>query len=85
MYCPLLLPQVVNSWRLNERHYGALVGLSKEEAGAELGEANVMRWRKSWNTAPPPMSRADLYEWNICEHAQPKTVITERGRHSVVR
>jgi 2,3-bisphosphoglycerate-dependent phosphoglycerate mutase len=76
---------VVNSWRLNERHYGALVGLPKEEAGATLGAANVMQWRKSWRIAPPPMSRADVYELNMCEHAQPKTITTEKGRQSVVR
>ena len=42
---------VINSWRLNERHYGALVGLSKDEAGKKLGDAKVMEWRRytSWS------------------------------------
>ena len=39
----------INSWRLNERHYGALVGLSKEEAGNKLGIKKVMEWRRSWD------------------------------------
>ena len=37
---------VISSWRLNERHYGALVGLSKEEAGRKLGVDKVMDWRR---------------------------------------
>jgi 2,3-bisphosphoglycerate-dependent phosphoglycerate mutase len=37
---------IVSSWRLNERHYGSLVGLSKEEAGRKLGEEKVMEWRR---------------------------------------
>ncbi len=37
---------VISSWRLNERHYGALVGLSKEEAGRKLGVDKVMEWRR---------------------------------------
>lgn len=37
---------VISSWRLNERHYGGLVGLSKEEAGRKLGAEKVMDWRR---------------------------------------
>ena len=37
---------VISSWRLNERHYGGLVGLSKEEAGRKLGAEKVMEWRR---------------------------------------
>jgi 2,3-bisphosphoglycerate-dependent phosphoglycerate mutase len=37
---------VINSWRLNERHYGSLVGLSKEEAGRKMGVEKVMEWRR---------------------------------------
>jgi len=40
---------IISSWRLNERHYGALVGLSKEEAGRKLGVEKVMEWRRSLN------------------------------------
>jgi 2,3-bisphosphoglycerate-dependent phosphoglycerate mutase len=46
---------VVNHWRLNERHYGALVGLSKAESEEKLGEKRVREWRRSWTAAPPPM------------------------------
>lgn len=46
---------VLNHWRLNERHYGALVGLSKKESEEKLGEAKVKEWRRSWKAAPPPM------------------------------
>lgn len=38
----------INSWRLNERHYGALVGLSKEEASQKWG-SEVTEWRRSWD------------------------------------
>lgn len=43
------------SWYLNERHYGALTGMSKSEATATLGHDEVMKWRKSWAAAPPPI------------------------------
>jgi hypothetical protein len=41
-------PPVINTWRLNERHYGALVGLSKSQAELKLGKEAVMGWRRSW-------------------------------------
>ena len=41
-------PPVLNTWRLNERHYGALVGLSKSQAELKLGKEAVMGWRRSW-------------------------------------
>ena len=43
---------VTKSWRLNERHYGALQGLNKSEAAAELGEAQVKLWRRSFDVPP---------------------------------
>lgn len=43
------------SWRLNERHYGALTGMSKSEATSKLGHDMVMGWRRSWGSAPPPI------------------------------
>ena len=45
---------IVYTWRLNERHYGSLVGLSKEEASRRMGEELVMEWRRSWDARPPP-------------------------------
>ena len=50
---------VHRSWRLNERHYGALQGLNKAETAAEYGEAQVKIWRRSYDTAPPPLDKAD--------------------------
>ncbi len=42
-------------WRLNERHYGALQGKNKEETAAEHGAAQVLAWRRSYDTPPPPV------------------------------
>lgn len=50
---------VERSWRLNERHYGALQGLNKSETTAEHGEAQVKIWRRSYDIPPPPLARED--------------------------
>ena len=50
---------VVNSWRLNERHYGALQGLNKAETAAKHGEAQVKIWRRSYDIPPPPLAAGD--------------------------
>jgi 2,3-bisphosphoglycerate-dependent phosphoglycerate mutase len=50
---------VVRSWRLNERHYGALQGLNKAETAAKFGEAQVKLWRRAYDTPPPPLERSD--------------------------
>jgi 2,3-bisphosphoglycerate-dependent phosphoglycerate mutase len=50
---------VHKSWRLNERHYGALTGLNKAEMAAEHGEAQVTIWRRSYDTPPPPVTARD--------------------------
>jgi 2,3-bisphosphoglycerate-dependent phosphoglycerate mutase len=47
------------SWRLNERHYGALQGLNKAETAAKHGEAQVKIWRRSYDIPPPPLSPDD--------------------------
>lgn len=54
-------PTIVQSWRLNERHYGALVGLSKEDAERLMGKEAVMGWRRSWDKRPPPMTKHPFY------------------------
>jgi 2,3-bisphosphoglycerate-dependent phosphoglycerate mutase len=46
-------------WRLNERHYGALQGLDKADMAAKFGEAQVLAWRRSYDTPPPPLSPDD--------------------------
>jgi len=50
---------VYRSWRLNERHYGALQGLNKAEVAAKYGEAQVLEWRRSYDVRPPALERAD--------------------------
>jgi 2,3-bisphosphoglycerate-dependent phosphoglycerate mutase len=50
---------VERSWRLNERHYGALQGLDKAETAARHGEAQVKIWRRSYDIPPPPLEAAD--------------------------
>jgi 2,3-bisphosphoglycerate-dependent phosphoglycerate mutase len=50
---------VTKSWRLNERHYGALQGLNKAETAAKHGEAQVKIWRRSYDIPPPPLSPDD--------------------------
>jgi len=50
---------VEHSWRLNERHYGALQGLNKAETAAEYGEAQVIAWRRSYDVPPPPLADGD--------------------------
>jgi len=50
---------VHRSWRLNERHYGALQGLNKSETAAKFGEAQVKIWRRSYDVPPPPLTPDD--------------------------
>ncbi|HWM29252.1 MAG TPA: 2,3-diphosphoglycerate-dependent phosphoglycerate mutase [Woeseiaceae bacterium] len=50
---------VVRDWRLNERHYGALQGLNKAETAAKYGDEQVLVWRRSYSTAPPPLEVTD--------------------------
>jgi len=47
------------SWRLNERHYGALQGLDKAQTVARHGADQVLKWRRSYDIAPPPLKRDD--------------------------
>jgi 2,3-bisphosphoglycerate-dependent phosphoglycerate mutase len=50
---------VVHSWRLNERHYGALQGLNKAETAKKYGDEQVLVWRRSYDTPPPAMEPGD--------------------------
>jgi 2,3-bisphosphoglycerate-dependent phosphoglycerate mutase len=64
---------VVNDWRLNERHYGALQGLNKAETAEKYGDAQVLVWRRSYDT--PPMSLEtddDRTSYNDPRYAQLK-------------
>ena len=50
---------VVHSWRLNERHYGALQGLNKADMAKQYGDAQVLTWRRSYDTPPPALQASD--------------------------
>lgn len=50
---------VHKTWRLNERHYGALQGLNKADAAAEHGEDQVLIWRRSFDVRPPALTPGD--------------------------
>ena len=50
---------VERTWRLNERHYGALQGLNKKEMTEKYGEAQVFQWRRGYATPPPPLPHDD--------------------------
>ena len=50
---------VLHSWRLNERHYGALQGLNKAETAAKFGDEQVLTWRRSYDIPPPALAQDD--------------------------
>ena len=59
---------VVHSWRLNERHYGALQGLNKAETAKQYGDDQVLVWRRSYDTPPPALEATDPR----CERSDPR-------------
>src|ERR1044072_792503 len=64
---------VVKSWRLNERHYGALQGMNKSEMAAQFGEEQVLIWRRSYDTPPPAIEIDDeRYEGKSPRYAELK-------------
>jgi 2,3-bisphosphoglycerate-dependent phosphoglycerate mutase len=66
----LMWLSVVNSWKLNERHYGDLQGLNKAEMAQKFGEEQVHIWRRSYDVPPPPMAKTDeRYEGNLPKYA----------------
>lgn len=71
---------VVHSWRLNERHYGALQGLNKADTAQKYGDAQVLVWRRSYDTPPPALEssdprceRADIRYAKLSDHQVPLT------------
>ncbi len=52
----------ITAWQLNERHYGSLTGLNKEETKNKIGEEQFKRYRRSWDIAPPPMEEKSDYQ-----------------------
>ena len=51
----------IKAWQLNERHYGALTGLNKDDIKKKIGEKKIHEFRRSWNTKPDPLSRNNPY------------------------
>mmetsp|Transcript_8052 Transcript_8052/g.8076 ORF Transcript_8052/g.8076 Transcript_8052/m.8076 type:complete len:381 (-) Transcript_8052:198-1340(-) len=90
-------PEIVQSWRLNERHYGALVGLSKEDAEQLMGTEAVMGWRRSWDKRPPPMTKhpfyysipaepgnfEPLFDWQSEIWSKALTIVKARGKDPI--
>jgi 2,3-bisphosphoglycerate-dependent phosphoglycerate mutase len=66
---------VRRSWRLNERHYGALQGKNKKETLDAYGEEQFMLWRRSYDTPPPPISDGD--EWSQADDPRYATLPPE--------
>lgn len=67
---------VERSWRLNERHYGALQGLDKAETLQQYGEEQFMEWRRSYDTPPPVLD--DASEWSQANDARYANIDGER-------
>jgi 2,3-bisphosphoglycerate-dependent phosphoglycerate mutase len=77
---------VEKSWRLNERHYGALQGLDKAETAAKFGEAQVLAWRRSYDTPPPALDRQDRrYEGGDPRYAGTQVPLGECLKDTVAR
>ena len=53
--------KIIKAWQLNERHYGSLTGLNKDEMKKKLGEKKVHEFRRSWNIAPEPLNKNNPY------------------------
>ncbi|MBS1262690.1 MAG: 2,3-bisphosphoglycerate-dependent phosphoglycerate mutase [Calditrichaeota bacterium] len=84
----LWLP-VPKSWRLNERHYGALQGLNKAETAAKHGDEQVFTWRRSYDVPPPPLDHDDernpKYDRRYAELDPDEIPLTECLKDTVAR
>ena len=80
---------VHKSWRLNERHYGALQGLNKSEMAAKFGEEQVLKWRRSYDIRPPALAKDDeRYPGNDPKYMgldEKDTPLTESLKDTVAR
>jgi 2,3-bisphosphoglycerate-dependent phosphoglycerate mutase len=80
---------VQNSWRLNERHYGALQGLNKSETAAKFGEEQVNIWRRSYDIPPPPLEKDDPrypgHEARYADLTEAELPLTECLKDTVAR
>ncbi len=80
---------VVNAWQLNERHYGALQGLNKGETARKYGDAQVLAWRRSYDTPPPALEandpRCERRDPRYARLAAPQVPLTECLKDTVAR
>jgi len=67
---------VIKTWRLNERHYGALQGLNKSETAEKYGEEQVKIWRRSFDVPPPMLDISDKRNPNLQEQYRNEQKIT---------
>ena len=79
------------SWEINERHYGSLTGLNKEETKKKIGEDQFKKYRRSWDVAPPPMLDDDRNKFlfsplnlNIPKDKIPSTESLKNTYHRVI-
>ncbi len=75
---------VVHSWRLNERHYGALQGLNKAETAAQFGEEQVLKWRRAYAVAPEPLASSGLADDPRYKHLKPEDMPTTESLKDTV-
>ena len=77
---------VDHSWRLNERHYGALQGLNKAETARKYGDDQVLVWRRSYDVPPPALAPTDeRYEGGDRRYAGMQVPLTECLKDTVAR
>jgi 2,3-bisphosphoglycerate-dependent phosphoglycerate mutase len=80
---------VVHSWRLNERHYGGLQGLNKGETAKKYGDEQVLVWRRSYDTPPPPLEandpRSERGDVRYAKLAREQIPLTECLKDTVAR
>ncbi|MEQ1803982.1 MAG: 2,3-diphosphoglycerate-dependent phosphoglycerate mutase [Burkholderiaceae bacterium] len=80
---------VINAWQLNERHYGALQGLNKAETARKYGDAQVLTWRRSYDTPPPALeandSRCERSDLRYARLAPEQVPLTECLKDTVAR
>ena len=79
----------VKHWRLNERHYGALQGLNKAETAKQYGDEQVLIWRRSYDTPPPPLAaddpRSERSDRRYADLAPEQIPLTECLKDTVAR
>ncbi len=57
--------KTIKDWRLNERHYGGLTGLNKNELKKKLGDEQIKKFRRSWDVSPPPIKNEEVKKYDI--------------------